>query len=104
MTLAFRKDQYVIVVDDAFADHCAATRCDQQSSRARDNPEFFATAASHMGCKADNVGFQPRRISMKTIASALIALSLVAAIAAPANAADGYNTNGGRDVGQSSPL
>jgi hypothetical protein len=41
---------------------------------------------------------------MKTIASALIALSLVTAIAAPVGAADGYNTHGGRDVGQSSPL
>jgi hypothetical protein len=41
---------------------------------------------------------------MKIIASALIALSLVAAVAAPASAADGYNTSGGRDVGQSSPL
>jgi hypothetical protein len=41
---------------------------------------------------------------MRIIASALIALSLVAAIAGPAGAADGYNTSGGRDVGQSSPL
>ena len=41
---------------------------------------------------------------MKTIASALIVLSLIASIATPASAADGYNTNGNRDVGQSSPL
>ena len=41
---------------------------------------------------------------MKIIASALIALSLIAALAAPVAAADGFNTNGGRDVGQSSPL
>jgi hypothetical protein len=41
---------------------------------------------------------------MKTIASALLALSLIAAIADSASAAGGYNTNGGRDVGQSSPL
>jgi hypothetical protein len=41
---------------------------------------------------------------MKTILSALLALSVVAAIAtAPASAADGFNTQG-RDVGQSSPL
>jgi hypothetical protein len=40
---------------------------------------------------------------MKTIASALIALSLLAGVAAPASAADGFNTQG-RDVGQSSPL
>ena len=41
-----------------------------------------------MGCKADDVGFQTRRTSMKTIASALIALSLITAIAAPASALD----------------
>ena len=42
---------------------------------------------------------------MKTIVSALIALSVLAGIAvAPAGAADGYNTRGGRDAGQSSPL
>jgi hypothetical protein len=40
---------------------------------------------------------------MKTIASALIALSLLAGIAAPASAADGYNTQG-FDAGQASPL
>jgi hypothetical protein len=42
---------------------------------------------------------------MKIIASALIALSFVAAIAGQASAADGgYGTYGGRDAGQSSPL
>ena len=41
-----------------------------------------------MGCKADDVDFQTRRTSMKTIASALIALSLISAIAAPASALD----------------
>ena len=42
---------------------------------------------------------------MKTILSALVALSVLAGIAvAPASADDGYNTRGGRDVGQSSPL
>ena len=40
---------------------------------------------------------------MKIIASALIALSLLAGVVAPASAADGYNSQG-RDVGQSSPL
>jgi hypothetical protein len=43
---------------------------------------------------------------MKTILSAVVALSVLAGVAAgPASAADGYNPNiGGRDVGQSSPL
>jgi hypothetical protein len=43
---------------------------------------------------------------MKTILSALVALSVLAGIAAaPASAANDYNANiGGRDVGQSSPL
>ena len=42
---------------------------------------------------------------MKTILSALLALSVLAGIAASASAANGYNPNiGGRDVGQSSPL
>ena len=41
-----------------------------------------------MGRKADDVGFQKRRTSMKTIVSALIALSLITAIAAPASALD----------------
>jgi hypothetical protein len=42
---------------------------------------------------------------MKTILSALLALSVLAGIAgAPASAADGYDTHGGRDAGQSSPL
>jgi hypothetical protein len=47
-----------------------------------------------------------RRTIMKTILSALVALSVLAGIAAgPASAADDYNPNiGGRDVGQSSPL
>ena len=40
---------------------------------------------------------------MKTVLSALIALSLLASVAAPASAADGFNTSG-RDAGQSSPL
>ena len=42
---------------------------------------------------------------MKTIISAVIALSVLAGIAAaPASAADGYNTRGGHYAGQSSPL
>jgi hypothetical protein len=45
-----------------------------------------------------------RRMNMKTVLSALLALSLLATVAAPASAADGYDTQGGRDVGQSSPL
>src|SRR5262245_39217390 len=40
---------------------------------------------------------------MKTILSALLALSVLAGIAAPASATD-YNRNGDRDVGLSSPL
>jgi len=40
---------------------------------------------------------------MKTILSAVLALSVIAAIAAPASAFD-YNRNGDRDVGLSSPL
>jgi hypothetical protein len=40
---------------------------------------------------------------MKTILSALIALSLLAGVAAPASAAGGFNSQG-NDVGQSSPL
>jgi hypothetical protein len=36
------------------------TRCDQQSSRARDTRKFFARAVSHMGCKADDVDFHWR--------------------------------------------
>jgi hypothetical protein len=39
---------------------------------------------------------------MKTIFSALIALSVLAGIAAPASAA-GFDGQGGNDVGQSSP-
>ena len=41
-----------------------------------------------MRCKADDVGFQTRRTAMKTIVSALIALSLLTSIAAPASALD----------------
>jgi hypothetical protein len=42
---------------------------------------------------------------MKTILSALLALSVLAGISAPASAFGDYNPNiGGRDVGQSSPL
>jgi hypothetical protein len=70
------------------SNHHAITRCDQQPSRACDILEFVATTASRMGCKADDVGFQTRRTSMKTIASALIALFLITAIAAPASAFD----------------
>jgi hypothetical protein len=44
-----------------------------------------------------------RRETMKTILSALLALSVLAGIAAPASAFD-YNRNGDRDVGLSSPL
>ena len=45
-----------------------------------------------------------RRMIMKTILSALLALSVLAGIAAPASAYGEYNRNGDRDVGQSSPL
>jgi hypothetical protein len=41
---------------------------------------------------------------MKTILSALLALSVLAGIAAPASAYGEYNSNGDRDAGQSSPL
>jgi hypothetical protein len=41
---------------------------------------------------------------MKTILSALVALTLVAAAAAPASAYGEYNRQGDRDVGLSSPL
>ena len=43
---------------------------------------------------------------MKTLLSALVALTVLAGVAvAPASAANDYNPNiGGRDVGQSSPL
>jgi hypothetical protein len=43
---------------------------------------------------------------MKTILSALVALSVLAGLAAaPASAYESYNSSiGGRDVGQSSPL
>jgi hypothetical protein len=42
---------------------------------------------------------------MKTIISALLALTVLAGVAAgPASAAGGYDTGGGLDVGQSSPL
>ena len=40
---------------------------------------------------------------MKTILSALVALSVIASVAAPASAAD-YNRQGDRDAGLSSPL
>jgi hypothetical protein len=45
-----------------------------------------------------------RRMIMKTILSALLALSVLAGIAAPASAYGEYNRNGDRDVGRSSPL
>jgi hypothetical protein len=41
---------------------------------------------------------------MKTILSALLALSVLAGIAAPAGAYPEYNRNGDRDAGLSSPL
>ncbi len=41
---------------------------------------------------------------MKTVLSALIALTVLASAVAPASAAPGYDTKGGYDVGQSSPL
>jgi hypothetical protein len=41
---------------------------------------------------------------MRLLASTLIVLSLIASGAIPASAADGYNTKGARDPGQSSPL
>ena len=41
---------------------------------------------------------------MKTILSALLALSVLAGLAAPASAYGEYNRNGDRDVGQSAPL
>jgi len=45
----------------------------------------------------------PEEMIMKTILSAVLALSVLAGIAAPASAFD-YNRNGDRDVGLSSPL
>jgi len=45
-----------------------------------------------------------RRMIMKTILSALLALSVLAGIAAPASAYGEYNKNGDSDVGLSSPL
>jgi hypothetical protein len=45
----------------------------------------------------------PEEMIMKTIVSAILALSVLAGIAAPASAFD-YNRNGDRDVGLSSPL
>jgi len=49
---------------------------------------------------------ESRRMTMRMIFSALVALSVLAGIAAvPASAANDYNPNiGGRDVGLSSPL
>ena len=41
---------------------------------------------------------------MKTIFSALIALSVLAGIAAPASAGNDFNWQGSRDPGQTSPL
>lgn len=41
---------------------------------------------------------------MKTILSALVALTVLASAVAPASAAKGYDTQGGFDAGQSSPL
>ncbi|HJU31176.1 MAG TPA: hypothetical protein VJ740_06975 [Hyphomicrobiaceae bacterium] len=41
---------------------------------------------------------------MKTILSALVALTLVAAAAAPASAYGEFDRQGNRDAGQSSPL
>ena len=41
---------------------------------------------------------------MKTIASLFVVLSLFAGVATPVSAAGGYNTQGGFDAGQSSPL
>ena len=70
------------------SDRDGIMRLDQQSSRDRDTVEYFSEAGSLDDCKADNVGFQTRRTSMKTITSALIALSLLTAIAAPASALD----------------
>jgi hypothetical protein len=45
-----------------------------------------------------------RRSIMKTILSALVALTLVAAAAAPASASGEFDRQGNRDAGQSSPL
>ena len=41
---------------------------------------------------------------MKTVLSALIALSLLASVAAPASAGGDYDRQGDHDVGRSSPL
>jgi hypothetical protein len=41
---------------------------------------------------------------MKAILSALVALSLLAGVAAPASAYPDYDRQGSRDAGQSSPL
>jgi hypothetical protein len=43
-------------------------------------------------------------MTMKTILSALLALSVLAGLAAPAGAYPIYNQNGDRDAGLSSPL
>jgi hypothetical protein len=45
-----------------------------------------------------------RRSIMKAILSALVALSLLAGVAAPASAYPDYDRQGSRDAGQSSPL
>jgi len=43
-------------------------------------------------------------MTMKTILSALVALTVLAGAIAPASAATQYDTHGGYDAGQSSPL
>jgi hypothetical protein len=64
-------------------------RDDQNASRACEISECLAATASLKRCKADDVGFQPRRTTMNTIlAAALLTLSLLTAVAAPASAFD----------------
>jgi len=77
----------------------------QPSSRVRDLT-FLGEPSAPYQCQATWSPLRkinPEEIVMKTILSALLALSVLAGIAAPASAFD-YNRNGDRDVGLSSPL
>ena len=77
----------------------------QPSSRVRDLT-FLGKPSAPYQCQATWSPLRkinPEEIVMKAILSALLALSVLAGIAAPASAFD-YNRNGDRDVGLSSPL
>ena len=87
------------------ATSCAWLRTYQPSSRVRDlafpgepDAPYQCEATSSPRGKTNN-----EEMIMKTLISALLALSVLAGIAAPAGAVD-YNRNGDRDVGLSSPL